>query len=159
MSQMILPIFPVGATHITSSLVFENRDNHITYFHGSLPVFSHAKDDIRSFRMIISQFYINGHAKQADIVRAFGVTAIFVKRRVKIYKEHDIEGFYAPKKTRGSAVLIPLVLEEIQQELNEGKSISAIASELNLKADTIRKAILDGRLQKIKKKKIGEIRK
>jgi transposase-like protein len=152
MSQMILPIFPVGATYITSSLVFENRDNHITYFHGSLPIFSHAKDDVSSFRMIISQFYINGHAKQADIARAFGVTAIFVKRSVKIYKEHGIKGFYAPKKTRGTAVLTSLILEEIQRELNEGKSISAISSKLDLKADTIRKAVLDGRLQQIKKK-------
>jgi hypothetical protein len=63
MPQTILPIFPPGVTLITAALAFENRDNKITYFHGSLPVFSHAKDDIPSFRMITSQFYVNGHTR------------------------------------------------------------------------------------------------
>jgi hypothetical protein len=50
-------------------------------------VFSHAGTDIATFRMITSQFCVSGHVKQSDIIRAFGVTSISVKRSVKIYRE------------------------------------------------------------------------
>jgi hypothetical protein len=36
--------------------------------------------------MITSQFCVNGCAKQSDIIRAFGVTSISVKRSVKTYR-------------------------------------------------------------------------
>jgi hypothetical protein len=153
MPQLILPIFPAGATHITDVLSFENRDGQITYFHGGLPIFSHAKDDVQAFRMITSQFYINGHVKQKDIVRAFGVTDIFVKRGVKIYRKKGVAGFYEQKNKRGAAVLVPEVLIEIQERLNSLESIPSIATNMNLKQDTIRKAIASGRLKKVKKKK------
>jgi hypothetical protein len=35
---------------------------------------------VASFHMITAQFCVNGDAKQADIVRAFGVTKISLKR-------------------------------------------------------------------------------
>lgn len=153
MPQMVLPVFPAGVTEINRSIAFEKRDGKITYFHGCLPVFSHDEKDIRSFRMIISQFYVNGHVKQAEIVRAFGVTSIFVKRSIKIYRERNIEGFYEPKKTRGAAVLTPIVLEKVQQMLDEGLSLSEIADKLEVKSNTINKAILSDKLHRPSKKK------
>jgi transposase len=41
--------------------------------------------------MITAQFCVNGNAKQMDIVRAFGVTKISVKRAVKRYREQGPE--------------------------------------------------------------------
>ena len=79
MPQLQLPIFPAGSTLITPSLAFEYRDGRGTYFHGQIPVFSHAQDDSRASRMITSQFVRNGHATQAEIARAFGVTDVSVK--------------------------------------------------------------------------------
>ena len=58
-----------------------------------------------SFKMIISQFYINGNAIQSEIAKAFGITLVSVKRAVKTYRTQGVDGFYAPKKTRGAAVL------------------------------------------------------
>ncbi len=66
--------------HINAQLVFEKRNGKVTYFNGSMPVFFHPENDIASFRMIIAQFFINANATQAEIVRAFGVTSISVKR-------------------------------------------------------------------------------
>jgi len=48
--------------------------------------------------MITAQFYSNGYVKQMDIVRAFGVTPISVKR----YQEQGVQSFSAPKKNTGS---------------------------------------------------------
>ncbi len=152
MPQMILPIFPAGSTRITNDLTFEKRDGRVTYFHGMMPVFSHDADDIKSFRMITAQFCINGNAKQVEITKAFGVPANSVKRAVKLYQEKGAGGFFAARKTRGAAVLIPSVLAEVQELLDEGLETKEIASRLDLKDDTLRKAILSGRLHRPQKK-------
>ena len=67
-------------TPITDVLAFAKQDGRVTYFSGQMPVFSHAEDDVASFRMITSQFCAHGGATQSDIIRVFGVTSISVKR-------------------------------------------------------------------------------
>ena len=87
MSQIQLPLFPPGVTPITQVLAFSKEDGRVTYFNGSMPVFAHDEDDLASFRMITAQFYVNGNATQAEIMRAFGVSKISLKRAVKRYRE------------------------------------------------------------------------
>jgi ABC-type antimicrobial peptide transport system ATPase subunit len=72
MPQLHLPMFPAGAVHITDQLAVMQKDGEVTYFSGPLPVFSHAENDVATFRMITSQFCVNGCAKQSDIIRALG---------------------------------------------------------------------------------------
>jgi len=69
---------------------------------GGVPVFIHAEDDVASFRMITSQFCVQGCARQSDIIRAFGVTSISVKRSVKTYREKAPKGFYSPSNPTAS---------------------------------------------------------
>jgi transposase-like protein len=154
MPQLQLPMFPVGVTPITSLLAFIKEDGNITYFNGSLPVFSHQEEDTRSFQMITAQFCVNGHTQQAEIARAFGVTKISVKRSVKRYREDGPGGFYNPKKRRGAAKLTLPVIEQIQQLLNEHEEVADIAIKFDIKPDTLSKAIRAGRLHKLAKKKI-----
>jgi hypothetical protein len=54
-----------------------------------MPVFSHAENDIVSFRMITSQFCVNGYVKQSDVIRTFGVTSISVKSGLKNFARTD----------------------------------------------------------------------
>ncbi len=152
MPQLQLPIFPKGMTMINSNLGVMTQDGTVTYIYGSLPIFSHAVDDLKTFRMITSQLYVNGSAKQAEICRAFGVSRISVKRSVKLYREKGIAGFFAKPLCRGPAVLTPEVVEKIQSMLDNEQSIPEIAGELNLKADTLRKAVFAGKLHKPQKK-------
>ena len=152
MPQIQLPIFPSGSTHITSTLAFIREGDQITYFNGSMPVFTHDQNDIDSFKMITAQFYINGNAKQAEIARAFGVSKISIKRSVKRYQESGPKGFYTPRKTRGASVLTPVVLIQAQQLLDDEIEPSDVADQLNIKRDTLGKAILAGRLHKPKKR-------
>jgi transposase-like protein len=147
-------MFPVGVTHITALLAFIKEDRNITYFNGSLPVFSHKEEDTRSFQMITAQFCVNGHTQQMEIARAFGVTPISVKRSVKLYREEGPGGFYKPKKRRGTAKLTLLVIEQIQQLLDKHEEVADIALKFDIKPDTLSKAIRAGRLYKPAKKKI-----
>jgi hypothetical protein len=146
-------MFPEGATEITHDLAVEKRNGRVTYFYGTLPVFTHDENDDASFKMITAQFYTIGYVKQMDIVRAFGVTPISVKRAVKLYKEEGVQGFYAQKRTRGSAVLTDEVLQQAQKLLSEGQDPCDVADQLGVLRDTLGKAILAGRLHKTVKNK------
>jgi hypothetical protein len=158
MPQRHLPMFPAGVTHITDELAFERRDGKIAYFNGHMPVFVHADDDVATFRMITSQFCESGYAKQCDIIRAFGVTSISVKRAVKLYRERGAKGFYAPRALRGPAVVTASVVAEIESLLVEGVSLGDIGQRLGLKLNTLQKAISAGRIRPAAQKKIAASR-
>lgn len=152
MQQMLLPLFPADATSINALVGFCRRDDYVYYFNGQMPIFSHKIDDLKLFRLITSQLVVNGVASQAEIVRAFGVSKISVKRYVKRYRKEGAEGFFKPRKGRSAAVLTAEVLSELQKCLDEGQPVSLISKEMGLKADTLNKAIRDGRLYRNKKK-------
>ena len=153
MPQAQLPLFASGVVEITDVLGFKKEDGAVTYFNGLMPVFSHREDDFATFRMITSQFCVNGCAKQSDITRVFGVTPISMKRSVKIFRAKGPKGFYAPRATRGAAVLVEAVVAEAEQLLAEGASEAEVAEKLGLKRNTLEKAIRGGRVRRPVKKK------
>lgn len=55
-------------------------------------------------------------------------------------------GFYAPKKTRGPAVLTAEVLQQAQHLFDEGLPIAEVAEQPGLLRDTLAKAVRSGRL-------------
>jgi len=141
MPQLQLPIFPEGSTELTSHLAFQSREGQITYFYGNLPVFTHEAKDLGAFRMITSQFIVNGVVKEAQIIKAFGLPPVTVKRYVKLYRTKGVSGFFQEPRRRGAAVLTEGVQVEAQKLLDEGLSRSAAASRLGVKANTLAKAI------------------
>lgn len=153
MPQGILPFFPGGVEQISEALAFKKEGGKIVYFNYQMPVFIHDECDIKTFRMITSQFCVNGNAKQAEIVRAFGVPPISVKRGVKTYREHGPQGFYTIPKPRGPSKITPKITLRIQKMLDEFKTVEDIAAELSLKANTITKAISLGKIFRPIKKK------
>lgn len=152
MPQMQLPIFPAGTNLINGNVGYAREGDTVVYFHGNLPIFRHKVDDKASFRLITSQLHVEAGVKQADICKAFGVTPISVKRSVKLYREKGPAGFFETPRRRGSAVLTEPVLEKIQGLFDEGYEIPEVANELDLLADTIRKAVKAGKLHKPQKK-------
>lgn len=98
--QLQLPIFQDGTHLITRDLGCQRQDGQITYLQGVMPVFVHSIKDVASFQMISSQFYVNGIVKQMDIVRAFGIKPLALKRWVKKYREEGPGGFYIEKRGR-----------------------------------------------------------
>ena len=153
MPQLQLPVFPAGATEITSEVAVQNQDGAVFYLYGHLPVFQHDEKDLKSFRMFTSQLIANGTVKQKDIVRTFGVPLITVKRSVKLYRERGAAGFFQPKlRKRSGRVLKGDVLRRAQTLLEEGRSVPEVARELGVLANTLHKAIRAKRLPAAQKK-------
>ena len=146
MPQTLLPIFPAEATPINELISFCRRDGSVYYFHGALPVFTHGENDLRAFRMFTSQLVINGTCTQAELVRAFGISPISMKRYVKKLRAGGSKAFFAPRRKRQPRVLTPEVLKRAQEMLAEGQPRSSVAKALDIKSDTLSKAVRAGRL-------------
>ncbi len=92
MPQLQLPIFPAGVTEINARIAVQKQAGTVYYVHGHLPVFQHAEGDVRGFRMFTSQMIATGTVKPKEIVQAFGVPIITVKRYVKLFREQGAKG-------------------------------------------------------------------
>lgn len=147
MPQLQLPMFPAGVTEITPQLAFKKEDGRVVYFNGHMPVAIHDEKDLPSFRMVTSQFYVMGLVTQSDLTRVFGVTPISVKRSVKKFREQGPGGFYAERRVRGAAVLLPDVVEKAEELLAEDMKVSDVAKQLSISPDTLRKGIDSGRVR------------
>ena len=139
-------MFPSDVTEINSLVSFAKREGTVYYFNGPLPVFSHVQEDKASFRMFTSQLVVNGNCTQMEVVRAFGISAISMKRYVKIYRREGVSGFFKSRAARQPRVLTPEVLQKAQDLMQQGKERNAVAQELGIKSDTLRKAIQAGRI-------------
>jgi len=144
--QALLPLIPDGATRISERISVVQQEGTWTYFCGIEPIFQHPEHETRSFRMFTSQLVCQDACKQVDIVRAFGVSANSVKRNTRKFHEEGIQGFYQSRKRRQGNVLTDEVLEQAQDMLSQGASRREVADELGVLADTLRKAINQGRL-------------
>lgn len=100
MPQLQLPLFQEGTHLITANLGYLRKDGQVTYLHGAMPVFLHDVEDTASFKMIVSQFHINGNARQSELVRAFAIKPLALKRWVKRYREDGPGTFYMEKRGR-----------------------------------------------------------
>lgn len=152
MPQVQLPLFPDGSTAINPELAFEQRNGQVVYYNGHLPVFTHAHDDLGSFRLFTTQLIVNGTASQGQIVKAFGVPLTTVKRCMRRYREHGAEVFFKPPARRQGRRWTPERLKEAQSLLDQGKTVPQISALMGILASTLHKAIDDGRLRQLKKK-------
>ena len=103
MPQMQLPLFADGVTPITNNVGYEKKENPVVYYCGTMPVFSHAVDDLDSFRMIVSQLYVNGTVPPAHLTRAFQIKPLALKRWVKRYRADGARAFF----NRATAAVSP----------------------------------------------------
>jgi transposase-like protein len=94
---------------------------------------------------------INGNAAQAQISRTFGVPLVTVKRYVKLYRQGGVRAFFAPPKRRAGRKLNAEVRQQAQMLLNKGLEVPEVGRRMGILANTLHKAIRDGRLVHIKK--------
>ena len=146
MPRLILPLIPRGATQINGLVSVFCDDEIWTYFLATHPIYSHRKNDQRMFRFITSQLIDSGACRQVDMRRVFGVSKSSVIRSLNKLRSGGPEAFFVQRRgRRGGKVLTSEVLEKAQRLLDQGYTRSDSVRELDVKYDTFRKAINDGR--------------
>ena len=158
MPQVQLPIFPAGSVEINRELACRSEGEQVVYYNGHLPVFTHAKEDLASFRLFTGQLIVQGSATQGDISKAFGVPLVAIKRATKCFREQGARGFFAPRPRREGSKLNAQKLEQARLLLVNGHPLPVVSQQTGVLTDTLRKAIAAGRLPPVKKKKRPPLR-
>src|SRR3974390_1985128 len=135
MPQVQLPIFPAGSVEINRELACRVEGEQVFYFNGHLPVFTHAKKDLASFRLFTSQLIVQGSATQGDVAKALRGPA----------------GFYVSARRREGSKLNAEKLEQARALLVQGYPLPIVSAQTGVLSDTLRKAISAGRLPAVKK--------
>jgi len=154
MPQVQLPIFPAGSVEINRDLACRSDGDQVVYYNGHLPVFTHAKSDLASFRLFTSQLIVQGSATQGHVAKAFGVPLIAIKRSTKLYRERGAAGFFVPRPRREGSKLNAQKLEEARALLVAGQPLATVSARTGVLQDTLRKAIGAGRLPRVKKTRV-----
>ena len=152
MPQVQLPIFPAGCVEINDDLACRIDGDKVIYFNGHFPVFTHAKNDLASFRLFTSQLIVEGGATQGHIARAFGVPLVAIKRATKVFRERGSAGFFVPSPRREGTRLNASKLEQARGLILQGQTLSVVSRQTGVLVDTLRKAIGAGRLPALKKR-------
>jgi len=153
MPQVQLPIFPAGSVEINRDLACRREGDQVIYYNGHLPVFTHAQNDLASFRLFTSQLIVQGSATQGHIAKAFGVPLVAIKRATKLYRERGSAGFFVPKARREGSKLNAQKLEQARALLVQGQPLPVVSRQTGVLTDTLRKAVAAGRLPPVKKTK------
>jgi hypothetical protein len=153
MPQVQLPIFPAGSVEINRDLACRTEGEQVIYYNGHLPVFTHARNDLASFRLFTSQLIVQGSATQGHIAKAFGVPLVAIKRATKLYRQRGAAGFFVPKARREGSKLNSEKLEQARALLVQGHPLLVVSEQTGVLSDTLRKAIAARRLPALKKRK------
>lgn len=147
MPQLMLQGFPDGATRIGRVVSVLKKDDRVTYFVGPDNYFSHAAGDAAGQRMAIATLIDNRHVRICEVEASpLGIARRNLMRWTRQLAENGHGSFYAPRHVRGSAVMISEKANECGRLLDEGKSISEVASLTGVNESTLRKALKRGRV-------------
>ena len=142
-----VPTLPTGSTMISDVVCVENLNGAWTYSVYLWPIYTHEQSHRAQLRYIAATLINAGLCKQVEIVRAFGVDRKMLGRAQQQLRQRGSESFFQKRSGRkAGTVLTQERLTQAEQLLNEGLSRAEVCAELQIKADTLRKALKDGRL-------------
>jgi prepilin-type processing-associated H-X9-DG protein len=146
--QIMLPCIPRGATAINNKVGVFRDDNMWTYVFGGYPIHCHKADDRKMFRLVTSQLIESGACRQVDIIKTFAVSKSSVIRYQNLLRTGGSAAFFKARKVKsGGRILTEETLAKAQSLFDDHYTRSEVSQELNIKYDTLRKAINDGRLK------------
>ena len=150
MGQLLLPLFPEETKMLTPVIGVREVAGSVHYLFSGLPIYSHSKEDHLRFRFITSHLALQGLCKNQDIVDLFHVSHDSVRRWKKKLSEGGEPAFFGGNEGRHghSSKLFPSVLERIQSEIDQGKSVYSIAKKEGVSEGSIRYWIKQGQLKK-----------
>ena len=147
--QLMLPLFSKDTRMISKCLGVYEKDSLVQYIANGLPIYSHASEDLQSFRFITSNFIKEGLCKATEVSRCFGIPVDTGKRHVTKLRQEGESAFFSGENRRGYCHKIRgSVLERIQKKLDKGQSVNSIAREESLTEGSIRYSIKQGYLKK-----------
>ena len=101
--QLHLPIFRKKAWLINDHTGVYEKDRIIQYIVSGIPIYSHSKNDIYTFRFITSNFFSQDLCRNVDIERFFYISEDSVYRFYKKFIEQGEQGYFGNDARKGKA--------------------------------------------------------
>ena len=140
---------PNDAEMINEHLAVARRDERITFFDASGPIFTCSEDDEGALRfgaVMLTESTL-GLATPSQLAKVVGRHRSRVHDYRKRYREGGIEALEVKRRgPRGPSKLKGSALARAQELLNEGQSNRKVADAVGVSEQTIRKGLKDGRL-------------
>jgi len=146
--QLHLPIFPVKAKSISSTVAVFTHDGLIHYFANGLPFYSHGPDEMDAFSHVVCLLIEQGLCRRCEVVQGFCVTDDYVGKSLRIFRKQGHSGLYNLKRKKNSSKLFGQRLVNIQDKLDQGQSVNSIAKEEGVSEGSIRYQISQNNLKK-----------
>lgn len=141
-----LPVFPTEVTPIGPWMSVVLRGNQVVYLSPKgMTLRAHDDDDMESFWFLTSELYVCGNFKQADVVRAFGVSASSVGKSVKLYLAYGRSGFWGPPRRELGMRKTGSVREQMRQiRLDQARGLEELKLFRQAQAEAGAGALLPG---------------
>src|ERR1017187_6901896 len=138
--QSFLPGFPDGTVKIGKSVSVLKKEGRVTYFVGSDNYFSHAEEDEKSRRFILTSLIDNDHVRARDLEESLQLPHRTLMNWLKQYRSEGPESFYRPPPRSRPRVMTEDKSLECAQLMAEGYSMAEVAQRANVQESTLRKA-------------------
>ena len=149
--QMQLPIFPSSTQLLSATWGVFEKDNIVFYLHNGSPVYSHNKNDLKTFRFITATLMVNKSCTSTDLHRVFLVGSRNFQRYAKQLRDGGNDVFFKTNDDRGKChKMTPEVIIKAQEYLDLGYSQKGTAKEINVNEASIRYHLKKGTLKKNK---------
>ena len=147
--QLILPIYPHDTKLISSRLGVFTEDGMVHYIANGLPIYTHAVDNIHSFRFITSNLIDRGLCKAREVAECFNIPENSVTRQLSLFRKEGANAFFSREvNDKKSHKLHGELLLRVQRGLDKGLSNNAIAKKEGISEGTIRYGLAKGTLKK-----------
>lgn len=138
--QSFLPGFPDGTVKIGGSVSVLKKDGRVTYFIGSDNYFSHAEEDEKSRRFVLTSLIDNEHVRVRDLEESMQIPHRTLMNWMKQYRSKGPASFYRPAPTSRSRVMTDDKRLECARLMAEGYPMAEVARRVNVQETTLRKA-------------------
>lgn len=146
---MQLPIFPASTKMLSDTWGVFEKDDFVYYLHSGLPVYTHQKGDLNTYRYITGNLVVTCGIKASRLSKVFGVGVRNFERYAKQYREGGADSFFKPTDQRGKChKMTPDKLVEAQKHIDNGLSQAKTAKLINVNEASIRYHLKKGTLKK-----------
>ena len=138
--QSFLPGCPDGAVKIGNTVSVLKKEDRVTYFVGSDNYFSHAEEDEKSRRFVLTSLIDNDQVRARDVEESLHIPHRTVMNWMKQYRSEGPASFYRPHAQSTPRVMTADKSLECAQLIAEGYPMAEVARRANIQESTLRKA-------------------
>ncbi|MDQ6838520.1 MAG: helix-turn-helix domain-containing protein [Actinomycetota bacterium] len=140
-----LPLRPAGSVSAgPAAALVEGDDGGMTLIWG-MAASCWSTGDVVGRRLAAVNLVETGAARHVEVARAFGINDDTLREWRRAWQGGGVEGLApGPKGPKGPSKLTPEMAEQIRVARGEGKSLRAVAAQVGVSTDTVRRGLADG---------------